>query len=334
MKKQPAHAVVHSSMDELIVAIYRIVRDRCTWEEWLTDLLQLTGMDEARLEYRLSGREIPIVARSVRHTCPGMSYQTYVVPGAPAQGATLVLKGSSPNSAVSLVEKLLPHVGRVLQLEDYLADERRYVEQVAATLADGVSVGVVLLHGSERSVVYANRLAYALAAGSAVFELSHDRLRVRDSVQARQLHRIIRAVACQSLRQGHYLLRGEDQHRLSVLCCRLSRCTYNYIDGNTSEFVVLFMADSAALPSLRAEFLQREYAFTPKEARLALGLAHGRTLDALADEFFVSRHTLRAQFKSIQKKAGIRSQAALVRLLVDDPRLLFVRGDKLSDTGV
>jgi DNA-binding CsgD family transcriptional regulator len=65
------------------------------------------------------------------------------------------------------------------------------------------------------------------------------------------------------------------------------------------------------------------YGLTKAEARLAKELALGRTLDEISDIYQVSKHTLRAQLKTIFNKTGLSRQTDLVRLVQGSPASLI-----------
>jgi DNA-binding NarL/FixJ family response regulator len=58
------------------------------------------------------------------------------------------------------------------------------------------------------------------------------------------------------------------------------------------------------------------------EARLAVALCNGKSVNAFALEAEVSVHTVRAQLSAILHKTGTHRQADLVRLLDAAPRLI------------
>lgn len=68
---------------------------------------------------------------------------------------------------------------------------------------------------------------------------------------------------------------------------------------------------SAPPPSL----LQALFGLTPAESRLAQGLAEVRSLEALSEQWGVSRETLRTQLRSIFAKTGTNRQAELASIL-------------------
>jgi len=64
-----------------------------------------------------------------------------------------------------------------------------------------------------------------------------------------------------------------------------------------------------------AEVLQGLFDLTPAEARVARGIAEGRTVDTIAAAFGISRETVRNQLKAVLAKTGQRRQVELAGLL-------------------
>jgi DNA-binding CsgD family transcriptional regulator len=62
--------------------------------------------------------------------------------------------------------------------------------------------------------------------------------------------------------------------------------------------------------------LRALYGLTPAEAKVAAGLAEGRTSAEIAARHSVSIGTLRNQLKAVFFKTGARRQAELVRLVL------------------
>jgi DNA-binding CsgD family transcriptional regulator len=65
-----------------------------------------------------------------------------------------------------------------------------------------------------------------------------------------------------------------------------------------------------------AEIIQDLFDLTPAEARVARGIAAGKTVHDLADEAGLAAGTVRQQLKSVFSKTGVSRQADLVGLLV------------------
>jgi DNA-binding CsgD family transcriptional regulator len=65
-----------------------------------------------------------------------------------------------------------------------------------------------------------------------------------------------------------------------------------------------------------AQVIQGLYDLTPAEARIARGIAAGKTVDDLATEAGLASGTVRQQLKSVFSKTGVSRQAELVGILV------------------
>jgi DNA-binding CsgD family transcriptional regulator len=68
-------------------------------------------------------------------------------------------------------------------------------------------------------------------------------------------------------------------------------------------------------PSL--ELVKQLFDLTPAEARLALLLADGLTLDEAAEALEIRKNTIRAHLRSIFSKTGVKRQTTLVTLMLN-----------------
>ncbi len=72
--------------------------------------------------------------------------------------------------------------------------------------------------------------------------------------------------------------------------------------------------------------LHSRFMLTPAEIQIALGIAEGKTLAAIAKMRGVAVSTVRGQLKSVFVKTGTHRQAELVGLLVGRGRPMRRRG--------
>ena len=86
-------------------------------------------------------------------------------------------------------------------------------------------------------------------------------------------------------------------------------------DSNTPS-VVVFINQSEMLGQTQESVMQQLFEFTRSEARLAIALANGMSLDEIAVDMFVSRNTVRSHLRSAFQKAGVSQQSALVSLVL------------------
>ena len=68
--------------------------------------------------------------------------------------------------------------------------------------------------------------------------------------------------------------------------------------------------------------LARIFALTPAEARVAGCLLRGETVNSTADALALTRNTVRSHLKRVLDKAGVRSQAQFVSLVLRNPAVV------------
>jgi DNA-binding CsgD family transcriptional regulator len=90
-------------------------------------------------------------------------------------------------------------------------------------------------------------------------------------------------------------------------------------EQNIFEIGSCLLAASAVVPSSvpSADLIQGLFDLTPAEARVACGIAAGKTVDSLAAIFAVSAGTIRVQLRSVFEKTATTRQAELVQLLAE-----------------
>jgi DNA-binding CsgD family transcriptional regulator len=81
------------------------------------------------------------------------------------------------------------------------------------------------------------------------------------------------------------------------------------------QAAAIFVLDPENQPEPNDEVLVRLFGLTPAEARLAILLIHGKSLTQAAEEFGLSRNTIRSQLQKVFYKTGTTRQGELVSLL-------------------
>ena len=95
--------------------------------------------------------------------------------------------------------------------------------------------------------------------------------------------------------------------------------------SSSAVFVLMPVAAPSAPP---VELVMSLFDLTPAEARVARGLAAGRTVDDLAGDNGVSSNTVRAQVRGVLEKTGCQRQTDVVALLGG---ISVVRGEGAQD---
>jgi DNA-binding CsgD family transcriptional regulator len=100
------------------------------------------------------------------------------------------------------------------------------------------------------------------------------------------------------------------------LIVQVQRVRGNVQDLFPAVSAIGLLTDPQVSVQPQEQILQSVYGLTHAECRLAISLAAGEDLTAIADNFNVSYHTVRAQLKSIFTKLGVSRQGELVSLLL------------------
>lgn len=89
----------------------------------------------------------------------------------------------------------------------------------------------------------------------------------------------------------------------------------------TDPVALVFFHDPRSQTALDSLAIAETFETTPAEARVAIGLAQGMTLEDIAADRHVSLSTVRTQLRAVMSKANVNRQADPVRLLVAMPNL-------------
>lgn len=87
-------------------------------------------------------------------------------------------------------------------------------------------------------------------------------------------------------------------------------------DSPVTGSVAVFLSSDAATHDTSTASVRKLFGLTEKEARLALALADGRTIQESAVELGMSLHTARTHLRAIYAKTGLDRQAKLVRAIL------------------
>jgi DNA-binding CsgD family transcriptional regulator/PAS domain-containing protein len=135
----------------------------------------------------------------------------------------------------------------------------------------------------------------------------------RDATAAleRALRELLRTATSSALLPP-ILLPRRDRRPIVVYPVRLSTLSVN-VFGDCQALLVFVDLDQRPRPPEQA--LHSSFALTAAEARIAIRMASGAGLAAVADELHISKETARSQLKAVFVKAGVSRQAELVALL-------------------
>ena len=86
--------------------------------------------------------------------------------------------------------------------------------------------------------------------------------------------------------------------------------------GADAPQAIAFISDCAAPARTDAALLRQTFGLTPAEARAALALCEGGSIEETAAGLGVSANTLKTQMNGIYQKTGVDNRARLVKLVL------------------
>lgn len=214
--------------------------------------------------------------------------------------------------------ELVPHLIRALRIHSRLS-EVESERSVYANVMTQLSVATILLD-EQRRIVRTNMLADALLARKDGLKVVEGRLALEHRINNQRFHELVQEVA-QAQHGGVTTIaramavdvrQGEAPISLVLRALPVS----DRPDGSTEAVIAVFISDPNEQPRTSIELLSELLRLTTAEAKLAVMLADGHSIETVSDELGISRHTARAHLRSIFAKTGVTRQPLLVRLVL------------------
>ena len=237
----------------------------------------------------------------------------------------LAFRSGFPVSAVAapLLDRLMPWI--LYAARAMFAQQRRSdLTSALRQTIDRLSAGMILLDVTGK-VIFANRSAASMLEGQSVPSFVAGGA---SSARASKFHAALDIMLEGGGERGRS--RGSGLHR------RLLFTRIDVVGGGPRPFggtvaAVILMTPDGALPAEALEQARERYGLTPAEARLALHLSSGLSLDEAAGELGVAVGTVRTRLKQVFAKTGTHRQASLVRLLMADAGQIRADHERSSD---
>jgi len=229
-----------------------------------------------------------------------------------------------------LLGLITPHLQRAIRIHarlNQLSSER----DLYAGAVQQLSLGTILLDGEGR-IQQLNPLARELLAQRDGLSLVDGRLRLNSSERSAALQAAIDQVlsnqrqAVPAMVEVIRVPRPSGRADLGLVVRAVPRGHFS--EGVAVPAVAIFISDPERQGGADAEVLQRLFDFTQAEARLALLLADGYSLDESAAAIGVTRNTVRTHLRSIFTKTGVTRQTLLVRLVLNSVAALGQPADE------
>lgn len=224
--------------------------------------------------------------------------------------------------------RLLVHLSRALGLMYNLRD-REFRLAASLSALDRLASGVVLLD-SQKRMTFGNKSALELlqrgdpirllsAQSSSPLQLTlHGRLRSYESRFQQTIDAVVKGVGsdgAEHFTQALVLPTDRGQPACVIHVAPLPN-THEFGEGGTSSRAIVFIYDVRSAASVRPEQLSNLFGLTPSEARAAIEVSQGGSMEEIAQRMSVSTNTLKTHLKAAFAKTGTHRQAELLKLLL------------------
>jgi DNA-binding CsgD family transcriptional regulator/PAS domain-containing protein len=219
---------------------------------------------------------------------------------------------------------LVPHMSRSLGVMFSLRDAEF---RIAASLQalDRIRQGILLLD-ARGGVCFANSTAEQILRQQDGLKLvvtggAHRTLSADDPLAQVTLER--------AMRSGVSTLDPDSSHFAQTVLVRRPSGSISYVVqvsylpetnpyrlGAQAPRAIVFIKDGTLLSQPEPNLLQRVYGLTPAEARAALALCDGGSLDTVAAQLNIKLNTLKTHLKSVYLKTSTDNRAALTKLML------------------
>jgi DNA-binding CsgD family transcriptional regulator len=219
---------------------------------------------------------------------------------------------------------LVPHISRSLGVMFKLRDAEF---RIAASLQalDRIRQGILLLD-EKGGICFANSTAEHIFRQEDGLKLSgattaHRTLDTDDPLARAALDRALQSgVSLPETDATHFaqtvlIRRPSGSTSYAVQVSYLPE-TNPYRLGAQTPRAIVFIKDGTFISQPEPDLLQRVYGLTPAEARAALALCDGGSLDTVAAQLNVKLNTLKTHLKSIYTKTSADNRAALTKLML------------------
>ena len=233
--------------------------------------------------------------------------------------------GRPPFSAADVIEfrRLVHHMANAERLARSI-DERALDWELPQRILDNMSVGA-LVADQTGQVRFANAAAEEILAENDGLSRRDNRLQAARSFETNNLLAALRDVAVTGRtdkREGGgamLIARPSGKLPYAVVVMPLTATVGGEVKATRA---LVFMSDLAHRNNELAPRLSQLFGLSKAEARVAAGIAEGRRLTEIAQEFDVRMPTVRTQLRAVLKKVGASRQADLVRIVLALPPML------------
>jgi DNA-binding CsgD family transcriptional regulator len=224
-------------------------------------------------------------------------------------------RGTFERDEVMLLERVLPHLKRVVQLHGRIGGMKPEAQPLACVV-DQLSEGLIILDARGRAI-FLNRVARSIVSRNDFLALGPNGIRLRSPSHDARLQSLLASVV------GPRSLGGDSGGAVAVprappqppllLLITPARPRAGWTDSRRAAVLLWIRAPEHA-SAWEAAWARRAFGLSAAEARLAETVICGQSLAQASDRLGISRHTARSHLKSVLDKTGTRRQSDLVRV--------------------
>jgi DNA-binding CsgD family transcriptional regulator len=226
----------------------------------------------------------------------------------------------------SLLEKIKVHLQKAIKISQQL-NQSDYEAKATLDTLNVLKLGIILVNRSGKPV-FVNQMANEIINKNDCLHIFNGKIHATLPNDTAQLSRLInQAISNHISSAGNMLLKYSESNQplcITVIPIKLDRSEEQWPDIQEVS-AALFFNDPYHYVKMNQAMLQEIYSLTRAEARLAMELANGRSMEYIADRFNLSKHTVRAQLKSCFRKTAATHQAELVKLILTTPSVFIMQ---------
>lgn len=217
-------------------------------------------------------------------------------------------KGVVEDEAIRELDALRPHIARSALMSTLLQLQQARI--VGATL-DALGLPALVLDDRGK-VLAANQSAEECA--SLIFWRAHDHVALKDGAADSLLRAAVASISLSSVSVRSFPVRESNGVASTVAHIVPIRLAAQDIFSRCVAALVLTPVTAPGAPPV--ELVQSLFDLTPAEARVARGVAAGKTLEDIAGDNGVAATTVRTQMRGVFEKTGCSRQAEVAALLI------------------
>lgn len=209
-----------------------------------------------------------------------------------------------------MASALIPHLVRSIKLAQSVDSPSRNTRETVDNVRTRLSPATIVLDG-DGGVSEIDAKATALIQSCAAISVMHDRIEFANISLAQRFRNNLTLLLAGDFVAPFFMPVIEDGEKNNLVLLMEQR-------KGAVRGIVVYLRSMCIPDGTMPTHFSEQFGLTPKESRLAAGLMQGKNLRQLATEFYVSEHTLRTQLKSVLHKTGVKSQIALIVLMLSD----------------